>query len=276
MADQIIGLDEWWETPPGQHLLAWEQGQFADAVVDVFGFNALQLGVSRLDGLAANRMPHRWLAGIHAQEPADVARALRGNMPLLVTDPAALPFEDGSLDLILMPHTLELSADPHAVIREIERVLRPEGKVVISGLNPLSLWAMRQRRAHLCARLGGQVLGASRLYLPRSGEFIGQWRLRDWLRLLGFEVEPTRYGIYQPAMRTEKWLERYAWLDGMGARWWPMLGAVYMLVATKRVRGARLLGPAWKPHRGLEVVPASLARRWPQTEGAGNAGRIQK
>jgi hypothetical protein len=130
---------------------------------------------------------------------------------------------------------------------------------------------MRQRRAHLCARLGVQVFGASRLYLPRSGEFIGQWRLRDWLRLLGFEVEPTRYGIYQPAMRTEKWLERYAWMDGVGARWWPMLGAVYMLVATKRVRGVRLLGPAWKPHRGLEVVPASLARRWPQSEGAGNA-----
>ena len=37
-------------------------------------------------------------------------------------------------------------------LREVERVLVPEGRVVIFGLNPMSLWGLRQRRAHLYRR----------------------------------------------------------------------------------------------------------------------------
>ena len=129
---------------------------------------------------------------------------------------------------------------------EVERVLRPDGRVVLSGFNPVSLWGMRQIRAHLCARLGLTWGGGSRLYLPRAGEFIGHWRMRDWLRLMSFEVESARFGVYLPAVRTERWLQRFAWLDRLGARWWPILGAVYFLVASKRVRGMRLIGPAFK------------------------------
>jgi SAM-dependent methyltransferase len=261
MAQEIIGLDDWWQTPPGQHLLAWEQGQFELALADVFGYNALQLGVPQLDALVGNRMPHRWMAVTHATALADLDQA--GQMParpcVLACDPAALPFPAASLDLVVLPHTLELSADPHAAVREVERVLRPEGRVVISGLNPLSLWALRQQRAHLCERLGFTRWGASRLYLPRSGEFIGFWRLRDWLRLMGFEVELLRFGLYQPAVRTAPWLQRLAWMDRVGARWWPVLGAVYFMVATKRVKGMRLLGPAWKPYRSPVAAPVSLA-----------------
>ena len=89
----------------------------------------------------------------------------------LLTEPAALPFAAASLDLLLLPHTLELSLDPHATLREVERVLVPEGRVVISGLNPASLWGLRQRRARLYQRLGKGTL-----YLPDVGEVIGFWR----------------------------------------------------------------------------------------------------
>src|SRR5258706_214168 len=62
MSGQIIGLHDWFETPPGRYLLAWEQAQFDQAVADMFGYHALQLGLSEVQGLRANRMPHRWLA----------------------------------------------------------------------------------------------------------------------------------------------------------------------------------------------------------------------
>jgi SAM-dependent methyltransferase len=74
--------------------------------------------------------------------------------PALVTDFSALPFEENSLDLVVLPHSLELNLDPHTTLREVERVLVPEGKVVICCLNPASLWGLRQRRAHLYRRLG--------------------------------------------------------------------------------------------------------------------------
>lgn len=218
-----------------------------EAVADIFGYHALQLGVPELDGLRANRMPHQWLAMDDLQDDP----GLTGQRAALACDFSALPFPANSLDLLVLPHTLELSATPHATLREVERVLVPEGRVVICGLNPVSLWGLRQRRAQLYRRLG-----RGSLFLPDCGEFIGYWRLQDWLRLLGFEVEVGQFGCYRPAVTTDKWLQRFEWMDRIGPRWWPILGSAYFLVAVKRVRGIRLLGPAWKaaPARAGKVV----------------------
>lgn len=243
MNDQIIGLHDWFQTPPGRYLLAWERAQLDLAVADIFGFHALQLGLPALEALAANRMPHRWLATHSPTKGAAFA-----------TDFSALPFPANSLDLVVLPHSLELASDPHATLREVERVLVPEGRVVICGLNPASLWGLRQRRAHLYRRFG-----VGRMFLPEAGEFIGYWRLRDWLRLLGFEVEVGRFGCYKPAFSSKKWLQRLDWMDRAGDRWWPILGAVYFLVAVKRVRGMTLLSPAWKAPRALASAPVSVA-----------------
>jgi SAM-dependent methyltransferase len=243
MIERIIDLQDWLQSPPGRYLLAWERAQMDLGVADIFGFHALQLGLPELDALAANRMPHRWLA---THTPAPQASFL--------TDYAALPFPAHSLDLVVLPHSLELTADPHNALREVERVLVPEGRVVICGLNPASLWALKMRRARLMHRLG---LGQD--FLPSGQQFIGYWRLRDWLRLLGFEVEVARFGCYRPALQNEKWFDRLAGMERMAQRWWPIFGAVYFLVAVKRVRGMTLLSPAWKASRPLVSAPVSIA-----------------
>ncbi len=250
MSDQIIGLHEWFETPPGQYLLDWERRCFEEGVADIFGYHSLQLGLPVLDTLAANRMPHHWRA-VDTTLPAwgGVAASLR-------TDFTALPFAPASLDLVTLPHTLELSLDPHATLREVERVLVPEGRVVLSCINPVSLWGLAQRRARLYQRLGG-----GRLYLPEAGEFIGYWRLRDWLRLLGFEVESVRFGCYRPAVRGQRALDRMAWMERLGDRWWPILGAAYFIVAIKRVHGMRLLSPSWKSVPVRSGSQVSVANR---------------
>ncbi len=249
MSRQIIGLHDWFATPPGRYLLAWEQEAFDRAVADVFGYHALQMGVPELEGLRASRIQHHMLAS--AQLPgAPVPRAA------VINDFAALPFAENSLDLVLLPHALELSPDPHATLREVARVLVPEGRVVICGFNAASLWGLRQRRARLYRKLG---LG--RLYLPAEGDFIGYFRLRDWLRLLSFEVESGRFGGYRPAVGSEAMLNRFAWMDRIGERCWPILGAVYFVVAIKRVRGMRLIEPKWKPTPALGKAPVSIANR---------------
>ena len=260
-------MHHWFDSPPGRYLLAWEQARFDEAVVDIFGYHGLQIGMPMLDGLRANRMPHQWLAladdglallrgDVAAAPPAsadaEAPAALR--RLALLAEPVALPFADNSLDLILLPHTLELSVDPHAALREVERVLVPEGRVVISGLNAVSLWALRQHRARLYQRMG-----RGRPYLPEVNELIGYRRLRDWLRLLSFEVESARFGCYRPAVRSSHWLERFAWMDRLGEHWWPILGAAYFLVAVKRVHGMRLLEPAWRsaPQRAAASLPVA-------------------
>ena len=275
MSVQIIGLHDFFQTPQGRYLMAWEQQQFDRVVVDMFGFHALQLGLPDIDALQANRMPHRWTASNAGSTPqhspappstsfhGSTVRAAgqrQGGAPGidLLCDFAALPFPANSLDLVVLPHTLELDADPHATLREVERVLVPEGRVVICGVNPASLWGLRQRRAHLYRRFG-----VGQLFLPQEGEFIGYWRLRDWLRWLSFEVESGRFGCYRPAVLSEPLLERFAWMDRAGARWWPIFGAVYFIVAVKRVRGMRLLAPAWKTPAARAVAPVSVANRRP-------------
>jgi SAM-dependent methyltransferase len=252
MSAQIIGLHHWFDSPPGRYLLAWEQACFDEAVADVFGFHGLQIGMPLLDGLRANRMPHRWLALDAMQAPPLGA----GPVPDLLAHAVALPFPDNSLDLVLLPHALELSHDPHVALREVARVLVPEGRVVITGLNPISLWGLRQSRARLYQRLSG---GRGRLYLPDVGEFISAWRLRDWLRLLSFEVEPARFGCYRPAVRTDPWMERFAWMEPVGERCWPILGAGYFIVGVKRVHGMRLMEPAWRstPQRATASIPVA-------------------
>lgn len=237
-------MHDWFTTQAGRQLLAWERLQLDHAVANMFGYHALQLGLGELDALAANRMPHRWLA---CTSPALGAA--------LVAEFSALPFPAAALDLVVLPHTLELASDPHATLREVERVLVPEGRVVITGLNPVSFWAFRQQRRRLYRRAG---LGKS--FLPTQG-LIGYWRLRDWLRLLGLEVEIGRFGCYRPALESEKWLNRLDWLDRLGARWWPVFGTVYFVVAVKRVHAVTLLSPAWKAAKGHAVAPISIAGR---------------
>jgi SAM-dependent methyltransferase len=267
--ESIIEFGSWLHTPAGQYLLAWEQERLDQALSDAFGFHALQLGLPEIDGLRANRMPHRWVASdtLYVPDPLPLPPPVD---PMLTTQPAhptialhcefdALPFPDNSIDLVVLPHTLELARDPHLTLREVERVLVAEGRVAICGLNPASLWGVRQRAGRLRRTVGrGSERG---LYLPDSGEFIGYWRLRDWLRLLGFEVEAGRFGCWRPPLRGEKWLQRFAWLDPIGDRWWPVLGAVYFLEAVKRVRGMRLVGLVRSDKRTARAATSVVAQR---------------
>jgi SAM-dependent methyltransferase len=267
--ESIIELGVWLQSAPGLYLLAWEQDVLDHAVTDAFGYHALQLGLPELDGLRANRMPHRWVASDSLVVPELLAMPPPADA-LITTVPAddplalfcefdALPFPDSSIDLVVMPHTLERAGDPHRTLREVERVLRPEGRVVIAGFNPASLWGLRQRAGHL---VRGAGLGrSSPLYLPRAGEFIGYWRLRDWLRLLSFEVEGGRFGCYKPPFASQRWLDRCDWMDRTGDRWWPVLGSVYAISAVKRVRGMRLVGLARKDRRKAQAAPSVVANR---------------
>ncbi|WP_454456222.1 class I SAM-dependent methyltransferase [Thauera phenylacetica] len=231
----ILRFEEWLQTPQGRYLLDWEQDGLDRLVADLFGYHAVQLGLPGFELLRANRMPRRINCGPQGRD--------------LRCSEYELPFATGSLDLVLLPHVLEFSAHPHRVLREVERVLVPEGSVVISGFNPLSLWGLRR----LLARRGAEA--------PWSGHYRSAMRIRDWLTLLGFEIQESRFGCYAPPLRTPQWLERWGCIDRAGSRWWPVLGAGYLLHGVKRVQGMRLITPHWRGRKAVAKRLSPVAQR---------------
>ena len=226
-AQQKSNLADWFETPKGEYVLRWERSQFESAVEDVFGFNAVQIGLPRVDLLRQNRIPLRTRLGLDLESD-------------LLADSGALPLATGSVDLVVLPHVLEFSAHPHRILREAARVLTHDGQIVISGFNPLSLWGLKS------------ALGFGRHEYPWCGRYIGLLRLKDWLQLLSFELNGGRFGCYAPPFAQAHWLERSAFMEKAGDRWWPIAGGVYVVRAIKRTIGMRLVLPSWRS----QVVPA--------------------
>lgn len=242
-------LSAFLHSPPGRYALAWEQQHLNAAVADIFGYHALQLGLPEIDALRENRMPLRFCASDRLLDARLYVNEGGHTKVAVINRFEELPFAAASIDLVVMPHILEFAHEPHQVLREVDRVLVPEGHVVITGFNPASLWGLRQ----VLSRLGAAP------FLPRAGQFIGLPRLKDWLKLLSFEVNRGRFGCYSPWARSDRWLARWRFLEKAGDRWWPVLGSIYMLTAVKRVRGMRLIGPAWKrkEERAPALVPAA-------------------
>jgi SAM-dependent methyltransferase len=224
-------LSEWFGTEQGRYVLGLEQAYFDRTVTDIFGFNALQLGLPEHDFLRQSRMPLRFTG-------ADQAGA---GVRLCNTE---LPFACDSLDMVLLPHILEFSEHPHQILREVERVLMPEGNLIISGFNPFSLWGMRR------------ALRSKQGY-PWCGHFIALMRLKDWLALLGFEVVGGRFAAYAPPFLQSRTLQRCAFMEAAGDRWWAVSGGVYYLHAIKRVPGMHLLKPRWNEGLMGQLLPAA-------------------
>lgn len=243
MLIEPASLSEWLSTPLGARLLETELRYFDLELADVFGFNAVQIGLPEHPYLRSNRIAFRCVTGI------DGPVGLR-------CDPCAMPLQTASIDLVVLPHALEFSSNPHQILREVARVLMPEGHVVLAGFNPWSLWGVR--------RLATRGESA----YPWCGQFISLPRIKDWMALLGFELAGGRMCSYAPPLRSEKWASRLKFMESAGDRWWPFAGGVYYLHGIKRVTGMRLITPQWK---GAQVKKKALAPVPHKTNGRDDA-----
>ena len=202
----------------------------------------MQLGLPELEALRANRMPHRWVATetCHEPPPPGEDAALPRVAVALHCDFDALPFDSASLDLVVLPHALELARDPHLALREVERVLVPEGRVVIVGFNPASLWGVRQRLGRLRRRCGGVATRACSCRARASSSATGA--CATGCACSASRSRPAASAATSRRCVRANWLARFGWMERTGDRWWPVFGAVYFVVAVKRVRGMRLVG----------------------------------
>lgn len=225
-------LNEWTGTTLGQALIRQEREQLDSMLTKLYGPIAIQYGAPNfsqfLQSSNAIRRIHS-LSGRMSQEPT-----LSG--ALLYSLPSAMPLSAKSVNLLILPHVLEFSTDPHQILREAERVLVPEGHLVLICFNPNSLWGIRRS-------IGGIVKKESPA--PWNGRFFGLSRVKDWLSVLGFEVVSGSSVCFVPPAKSSNVRARLRFLDKAGARWWPMWAAVFILVVRKREIGLTPLVVGW-------------------------------
>ena len=241
--------EDWLQTPLGEALLLQEARVVEEALDGVFGEECLQLGL-----WGEKRAFMRFTRTQHCSVIAES----RAGKPCVMGDLHRLPIDSDSVDAVLLPHTLDFSDRPHAILREVDRVLRRDGKVIILGFKPGGLWGLRRL-----------IPGAG--MPPGTAHLISERRLKDWLKLLDMRIQgSTRYFFRWPLPRkkaqgSNKWEQR-------GRAWWPELSACYMLSAQKRVSTLTPVKPLWRIE---PKVVAGLAEPSTRASQASRVSRIR-
>lgn len=217
---------QWLETSRGERLTEIEKNLLSSCWKRIKGDCCVILG----DPLQAS------LAEINTNQKTLVVTPYcerkRPSVSLLYADYNALPFLPDRIDAILLPHTLDFSNDPYQVLREVEIALRPEGYLMIIGFNPWSLWGLR----HLFSK---------RKTAPWSGTFRSASRIKDWLRVLNFEMIYQSYAYYQLPISHRKQPTQLSRIEKMYKTCFPYLGAVYLIMARKKVFNVTPLRAKW-------------------------------
>ncbi len=174
------------------------------------------------------------------------------------TDWQPLPLGARAVDLIVLQHTLDFAQAPHQILREAATVLAPEGYLLVCGFNPLSLWGLRRS------------LSRWPRSIPWNGHFLTPNRVQDWISLLGLDLAGSRMIFYRAPMANAGILERSAFLEVIGARWWPLFSGAYLLIAQKRqLRSGNVLESR---RQGVRIKAGTLAPTIPRSSHSFNSG----
>jgi len=232
--DSTQVLCDWYETPAGGRLHEAEIEAIDEALANLFGYHLLQLGCpSNRDLLSSTRIRHV----IRMARKAD--RFGLPDMAGLVGEPEMVPILSDSIDVVLLPHTLDLSDDAHSVLREVDRILIPDGHVVIVGFNPWSVWGLRQVLRRRLSRERDALHARS------------AFQIQDWLALLGIETCAVRHFFFRPPLAHDGLMNRLTFFERLGSRYFPKLGSAYLLVAKKRVTTLTPIKPRWRQARSM-------------------------
>ncbi|MDH5229748.1 MAG: class I SAM-dependent methyltransferase [Gammaproteobacteria bacterium] len=234
-------LREWVGHGLGAALAHEERRQLEQVLPTLFGYYLLELGyLGNSNYLNVSYIRNKYSIDLDINSnQLDVQ---------IYADPGALGIASDSVDLVVLPHTLELHHNPHQVLREVERVLVPEGHVVILGFNPWSLWGIRK------------LFSWRKKEVPWCAKFISPMRMRDWLALLDMDLVTVNTFFYRPPLRNARRLRRMSKFDSIGEKLWPAFGGAYLFVAKKRVATFTALGPKWRKRKQV-LTPGFLETR---------------
>jgi SAM-dependent methyltransferase len=237
----------WFTRVPGRWFQAEERHQLSKVLPTLFGYHLVQIGDMYCKGcLNSTRIQHCMVVDVELQENPPATERPRSGIRGAAE---GLPIATDYIDVVVMPHVLEFSEAPHQVLREVDRILIPEGHVVILGFNPWGPWML------------WRLILSWRGKPPWCGRFVSQARARDWLQLLGFDIVSSQYYFYRPPLRQKSIMKRLRFIDILGRRWWPILSGGYLILAKKRVSTLTPIRPRWRPRRSRLLSPEVLGNR---------------
>ena len=215
----------WAASTQGSAFLAQEQVQLAQIMPKAFGHYSVYLGLNAC--LSAQLESPIKCAIALTSSPYQGCHALM--------DPHQLPLANDAIDLVIMQHVLDISDNPHGVLREASRIVQAGGRLVVTGFNPYGVWGLWR-----WLRLRGGV--------PWRANFLAQSRVKDWLTLLNFgdfDIKPV-YDCSPSKSIFPAWIRRICRPVSTG----------YVLCAVKQETRVHLLKTHWrnrlvKPSFGL-------------------------
>jgi SAM-dependent methyltransferase len=230
---------QWLESPLGEALLAQEARLAEEALDGKFGEQCLQLGQW---GDAKTFLRHA-----RTQRSVLIDSAPLNGEPSAIGDLHRLPVANDSIDCVILPHTLDFSDRPHAILREVHRVLRSDGHLIVLGFKTSGLWGLRRL-----------IPGAA--MPPGAQHLIAERRLRDWLQLLDLRIHGMSRFFYRWPLPGNSGPTSPDW-ERRGQQLWPELAACYMLTAQKRVSTLTPVRPRWLRHPQVVAGLASSSNR---------------
>lgn len=211
----------WLTSPQGQALTRQEQMKAAPILANTFGYLALQVGLPHIDYLTSNRSRKKLIVS------SQHTHAYTYKHPCIQAPVNQIPLEEQSVDVIVLPHTLEFSTQPEEILKEAHRILINEGQLLITGFNPWHIGMLRRLyRSHHLPTLPYQ-------------QFISITKIKKWFTLYGFEINR----------------------QTLHSQHWGKDGIFYILTARKRSLGMHLIGPAIKKKSPSAIKPAVAAQK---------------
>jgi len=211
----------------GKKVLETEEQQLSSMLERHFGKHALLIGVPSQHRLlqSTNIACHSLLSPLVSKEKIET---------YIESDFHELPILTGSIDLVILPHTLEFIDNPRQLLAEACRIIKPEGLIVINGFNPNSSWGLR----HLFVKHKKSV--------PWGGNFTHPKKIKTWLKLADFQMEQHRYILYRPPMNYPKLYQKFHFLETIGSVCFPRWGGVYSIIARAKVIPLTPIRTKWK------------------------------
>lgn len=215
-------LNSWWESTLGQLVMQVEMDKLINVFPEVFGYHILMLGmVAQFRMIEYSVIPYQSVVNpFHKDDRYSKTITSRWE---------SLPFANNSVDVIACPHTLDFSNDPMAVLHEAHRALIPEGRILLFGFNPFSLWGLNK------------LLRRKQAILPWGCQFQPASKIRKELLHLGFDIIDQDYFLFQPPMKDIKIMEKLGFLNQLSHLGLKGLSGIYFIEAQKKVTGVKAL-----------------------------------
>jgi len=228
--------DQWLTHDLGACLLETEKQFLLHILADRYGKHAVLIGVPHQHDLLkcsimSNQVILTPLINKHKHEKC------------IESEYYNLPVTPGSVDLVLLPHTLEFLDNPRQLLVEACRMVKPEGLIIIFGFNPISLWGLKK-------------WWVKSKDIPWSGSFIPTNKVKNWLQLADFKLVKQDMLVFRPPIAHQATYQKLKFLEWLGKKIIAPLGGVYVLTAQAKTIPLTPIKLHWK--QKLSALHATL------------------